>query len=129
MHATVDRPTYDRFKAICMTIDPNTCATIFTLPDTFNVRGANGYFQTENEAEKELSDWHHYHNTSTRPVSNRAGAVRDVVGLPGPPLTAVERRLDGATAPTDKSGGEVAMEFQCTPGLREFKVRICSRSL
>ena len=108
MHANVDRPTYGRLSAIGMAIDPTTGAEIFTLPDTFNVRGANGYFQTEvvrkMDDAKELSDWHHYHNTSTRPATSRASAVNDVAGLPGPPLTAVERRLAGTTAPTDKSG-------------------------
>ena len=39
MHANVERPTYDHLKAIGMTVDPNTCATVFGPPDTFAVRG------------------------------------------------------------------------------------------
>ena len=108
LHANVERPTFDQLKAIGMTIGPAAGVTIFRFPATFNLRGPNGYFQTEivrkMNAEKELADRYHYRNKSTRNANTRTGAVGDFVGLPGPPMTAVERRLAGASAPVDKAG-------------------------
>ena len=95
LHANVERPTYDQLKAIGMTIGPSKGLTIFRFPTVLNLRDANGYFQTEivrkMNAEKELADWYHYRNASTRNLNTRAGAVGDLVGLPGPPMTPVER--------------------------------------
>ena len=111
LRANVARPTCDQLKAIGMTIDQNTGVTICHHPTTFNVRDASGYFQAEivrkMNAEKELSDRHHYHGASIRNVNNRTADAPEPVGLPGPPLTAVERRLAGSSSLDDKSGGEL----------------------
>ena len=73
---------------------------IFQMPDVFAICDAIGYYQTEIVrkmiSEKELADWHHYRNTPTRNLNTRMGAANDLVGLPGPPMTPVERRLAGS---------------------------------
>ena len=76
--------------------------------------------------EEYLSYWYHYHNTPTRNVRNRAGALGDLVVFPGPTLTAVGGRVAGTSAPTDKAVGGITLEFQCPSGMYYGIVRICS---
>ena len=49
-------------------------------------------------------------------MNTRAGAVGDLVGLPGPPMTPVERRLAGSSDPTDKSGKKLCWNFNAHLG-------------
>ena len=70
LRANVERPTYEQLKAIGLTIGPNTGGTLSQRPTAFNLRGTGGYFQLEiirqMAAEKELGDWRHYHNSSSK---------------------------------------------------------------
>ena len=47
MYSKVERPTFDQRKAIGMAINPVGGHTIFRQPDTFNIKEAGWYFQTE----------------------------------------------------------------------------------
>ena len=103
LRAVVERPTYDQLKAIGMTINPTSGKTIFQMPSIFQVRGPLGYFQTEivrkMNAEKELSDWHHYHSAPLRNNNIRTGEAPEQQSLRGPPLTPMERRLASSSSP------------------------------
>ena len=115
LYAQVERPTYDQLKSIGMTICPKTRKAICQMPDVFSVRETDGYFHTEIarrvNSEKELADWHRYHNTSVRPTNTRSGAATEPVGLPGPPLTPAERRLAGTLSPVDKTGRGICRNY------------------
>ena len=121
LHAQVERPTFDQLKSIGMTIEPTTGTTIFKRPNVFNVMDLNGFPQTEivrkMNAEKELADWHHYHNAPTKQVTIRTGAV-PVGELPGPPITSAERRMAGTTAPLDKWGRRMCWNFNSHLGCK-----------
>ena len=115
LHARVDRPTYDQLKSIGMTIGPSSNKTIFQRPEVFNVIDVSGYFQTEivrkMNAEKELEDWPHYHNTPARPTNTGTGAVPVPTGIPGPPMTPA-----ATNSPTNKHGVNICWNYNSNLG-------------
>ena len=121
-YAKAEGPTYDQLKSIGMTIGPSDGNTIYSKPCTFNLSDPSGYFQMEiirnmNDG-KELADWHHYHNTSTRNTGTRTGAVGDPATLPSPPLAPVERRFAGSPSPQNTKGKKLCWNFNTHAGCR-----------
>ena len=111
MHAQVDRPTFAQLRSIGMTVVVSTWKTVYQRPTTFNLTEPPGYFATEivrrTNEEKELNEWDSYQTSVPRGGNPRVGALPEPTGLPGPPMTPVERRLAGKEAPKTASGSRI----------------------
>ena len=60
--------------------------------------------------DKELTSWSQYHGA--RIPRDRAGATpAENVGLPGPPMTPAERRIDGHTDPQTDNGLRICWNY------------------
>ena len=121
LHAGAERPTFDQLRAVGMTIRESTGQTIYQRPHTFDLKRPDGYFATEIMRkllqEKEVTDWK-LHHSGPRGRAPGPGAERSAgsgetptKGLPGPPLTAAERRIAGTSAPSNAQGKKICWNF------------------
>ena len=115
IHAQVEQPTFAQQRSIGVTVVTSTGETVYRLPKTPNLSDPAGYFVTEvvrmMHEEKELNEWNSYHSGAPLPGNQRVGALPPPLGLPGPPMTPVERRLDGKDAPKTPSGGRIFWNY------------------
>ena len=110
LHAGAERPTFDQLRTAGMTIRMETGRTVYHCPTTFDLKRPDGYFVQEAlrrlMGEKVATDWKQHHGgVPARTPNDRTGSEGSEKKTPsGPPLTACECRIDGATAPAIAQG-------------------------
>ena len=134
LHAKVERPTFEQIKMIGLTVIQSTGLTVFQRPKAFDLVDPGGYFVAEIVRkmvdDKELSSWANYHShTSGRRElpNNRVGGseVEPMASLPGPPMTAAERRIAANTAPKSADGRKLCWGYNTHMGCTDNE---CTRA-
>ena len=106
LYSKAERPTFEQLKAIDMTVLTPTGMTLLQRPKAFVLNDHTGFFLSEivrkTTDDADSNGWNSYHASVSRNPNPRAGG--GLPYLPGPPLTAAEKRVAGSSAPKNAAG-------------------------